>query len=359
MATSLQTRKLVQLVNEWKACLPLKPEDEQRLWKKLRLDWNYHSNHIEGNTLTYGETELLFKYNQTHGGHDLRDYEEMKAHDVAITRVQEFARGAQPLTQVEIRIWNEILLKEPFWKNAVTPEGASTRKQIIPGRYKTQPNSVVMPSGEIFKFADPMDVPAKMSALTEKINRYASSIPDHLAEAMAEIHHEFVVIHPFDDGNGRVARLILNFLLLRHQLVPIVVPSEEKKRYLISLQAVDGGFLDTFSDYINEKMIAALSLGIKAGQGEGVEDPFDVEKEIAIFARQQDVVLAPALRKNAELLQELNETSLLPFFASAIEKVGTLAKLFREMRLKVNHSSRENDSWRDDFNNLSVRNQFW
>jgi hypothetical protein len=47
MAASLQTRKLVQLMNEWKACLPLKPDDEQRLWKKLRLDWNYHSNHID------------------------------------------------------------------------------------------------------------------------------------------------------------------------------------------------------------------------------------------------------------------------------------------------------------------------
>ncbi len=65
----MNTRETIdQKLAEWKALQPLKSEDEQRLWKKLRLEWNYHSNHIEGNTLTYGETELLLVHDQVEGG---------------------------------------------------------------------------------------------------------------------------------------------------------------------------------------------------------------------------------------------------------------------------------------------------
>ncbi len=63
---------------------PLSVENQQRLDKKIRLEWNYNSNHIEGNTLTYGETVLLLIFDQTKGNHEFREYEEMKSHDVAL-----------------------------------------------------------------------------------------------------------------------------------------------------------------------------------------------------------------------------------------------------------------------------------
>ena len=75
----------------------IKPEDEERLWRKLRLEWNYNSNHIEGNTLTYHETELLLLYDRAAGGHPLRHYEEMKAHNVAIDHARQIAGSEQML----------------------------------------------------------------------------------------------------------------------------------------------------------------------------------------------------------------------------------------------------------------------
>src|SRR6266480_7416541 len=87
---------LAQLDNlkaSWLSVQPLSGEDERRLKQKLRLEWNYNSNHIEGNTLTYGETELLLIKGQTVGGHTIREYEEMKAHDVAVDHVEELARA--------------------------------------------------------------------------------------------------------------------------------------------------------------------------------------------------------------------------------------------------------------------------
>ena len=74
--------KIDSLRQQLEKLKPLKREDEERLWKKFRLEWNYNSNHIEGNTLTYGQTELLLIFEKTTGDHDMREYEEMKAHDV-------------------------------------------------------------------------------------------------------------------------------------------------------------------------------------------------------------------------------------------------------------------------------------
>lgn len=103
------------LKSEWDALQPVVPEHERRLWQKLRLEWNYHSNHIEGNTLTYGETVLLLLHGQTHGNHTLREYEEMKAHDVGIEHLRNLAADkGRLITPIDIRDLNKIILKEPF-----------------------------------------------------------------------------------------------------------------------------------------------------------------------------------------------------------------------------------------------------
>ena len=111
---------------------PLKPVDQQRLDKKFRLEFNYNSNHLEGNTLTYGETELLLIFDQTKGDHEMREYEEMKAHDVALRMIKEEANDLErPLTEQFIRLLNEYLLVRPFWKETETPDG--TKASMIHG----------------------------------------------------------------------------------------------------------------------------------------------------------------------------------------------------------------------------------
>ena len=81
----------------------MKSADDERLWRKLRLEWNYNSNHIEGNTLTYHETELLLIHGRTAGGHPMRDYEEMKAHDVAIDYTRSLAGEERIIGESDIR----------------------------------------------------------------------------------------------------------------------------------------------------------------------------------------------------------------------------------------------------------------
>ena len=84
-------KEIDQLSERYKILWPMQPEHQKKLDKKFRLEFNYNSNHIEGNTLTYGETELLLYFDKTDGTHELREYEEMKNHDVAYKLVTEWA----------------------------------------------------------------------------------------------------------------------------------------------------------------------------------------------------------------------------------------------------------------------------
>ena len=234
------------------------PEQDDRLWKKLRLEWNYNSNHIEGNTLTYDETVLLLIHGQTAGSHPLRDYEEMKAHDVAIELVRRLAVAEQPLAEADIRELNRVLLKEPFRKVAETPDGAMTRKWIEPGKYKTQPNHVRTRTGELHRFAEPEETPARMEEWTSRFREDLNRADYPLPEFLAESHGSFVNIHPFDDGNGRTARLLTNYLLLRKHLLPLVIRSEDRDRYLGALRQADAG---------NGRLLAEFMLAQRIARG--------------------------------------------------------------------------------------------
>src|SRR5690554_2289057 len=113
----LKMNKLDKLYNEWIQLQPLKPEYQKRLDEKFMLEFNFNSNHIEGNTLTYGQTELLLIFGKTSGDASIRDYEEMKAHNVGLNLVKLEAKDKErPLTENFIRELNRVILVENFMK---------------------------------------------------------------------------------------------------------------------------------------------------------------------------------------------------------------------------------------------------
>jgi len=275
---------LDRLRSELEALRPMRPEYEQRLWQKLRLEWNYNSNHIEGNTLTYGETLLLLIHGQANGGHSMREFEEMKAHDVAISMVRDWTADTdRELTEADVRTLNQVLLKEPFWKEAITSDGQATRLQVLPGQYKEQPNNVRLPNGEVFHFASVDETPARMEEL---MRWYRESRDLHPVVRAALFHHRFVIIHPFGDGNGRTARLVVNYILMRAGLMPLVIKSADKRNYLRVLQQADAGDLEPFTEYLALREIEALELGIKAAQGKDLEEEGDLKKQAEILLRR-------------------------------------------------------------------------
>ncbi|WP_315038691.1 Fic family protein [Capnocytophaga sputigena] len=331
-----------QLSATYNSLLPMSPENQRRWDKKVRLEFNYNSNHIEGNTLTYGETQLLLLFDETHGSHPMRDYEEMKAHDVAFQKIKEWAADTEtPLTEQDIKNLNQIILVQPFWKDAITPDGQPTRRQITVGNYKTQPNSVLLSNGELFEYTAPQEVPIQMQELIEWYRDEQRGL--HPVTLAAMFHYKFVCIHPFDDGNGRVSRLLMNYVLLAHKLPPVVIKSSDKQNYLHALHLADTGQYEAFIRYIAEQVVSSLEMAIKAAKGESIEEPDDLDKEIALLTRQlqhQETYKTPQQVLN---VFHWAQQKLIAPCEAVLQKFD---KLFQEKKRvrKVNHKEVEEEN---------------
>ena len=266
--------------------IPLEAENDKRLQKKLRLEFNYNSNHLEGNTLTYGQTQLLLFFDKSSGDVPVSDIEEMKAHDVALSQIEEMANDKErPLAENFIKELNRTILVKPFWKDAISTNGTPTRKKIEIGQYKISPNSVQLKNGKIHEYASPEETPALMGDLLKWYNSSKDKL--HPVQLAAEFHYKFVCIHPFDDGNGRVARLIMNYILLKNNYPPVIIKSEDKESYLTALQKADTGDVESLIEYIEEQSIWSLELCLKAANGEDIDELGDIEKEIEILKRKK------------------------------------------------------------------------
>jgi cell filamentation protein, protein adenylyltransferase len=275
------------LTQELTALQPLATEQQENLDKKFRLEFNYNSNHIEGNTLTYGETVLYLIFDKTTGDHEGREYEEMKASDVALKLVQELAAEKErPLTEAFIKNLNEIILVRPYWANAITPDGQNTRRKISIGDYKKHPNSVLLQNGEMFHYASPDETPAAMGDLIKWYREETEKKELHPIAIAALMHYKFVRIHPFDDGNGRISRLLMNYVLYNNNLPPVIIKSAGKKDYLLALNKADSGDINAFVEYVARQLIWSLELSIKAAKGESIEEGDDIDKEVALWKKE-------------------------------------------------------------------------
>ena len=233
-------RSIEDVMNEWNALQPLSDRDREMLSRRFTIDFNYNSNHIEGNTLTYGQTELLLLFGKIVGEADVRDVHEMTASNVGLKIMKEEALLKEtPLTQHFIRTLHKTLLREDYTVYRTLPGGVQTSYVIHAGQYKTRPNSVITRYGDRFEYASPEETPALMSDLVDWYNDAERSGKFTPIELAAIFHYRYIRIHPFEDGNGRIARLMVNYILTRHDYPMIVVRSRKKKQYIEALHRTD------------------------------------------------------------------------------------------------------------------------
>ncbi|MBS1594405.1 MAG: Fic family protein [Bacteroidetes bacterium] len=264
---------------------PIDPEREQIIMQKFRLDWNYHSNHIEGNSLSYGETKALVLFGITGSAKPLKDYLEVEGHNAAIDWVLDVIKDKHELTENFIRELHTLLLK-PTLKEAITPDGKATTRRIEVGQYKKQPNHVITKTGETFRFATPEETPAKMHDLIAwyREERKAGTLNPILLAA--EFHYKFVRIHPFDDGNGRMSRILMNFILMQYGYPPVIIKTENKEEYYMALQQADAGIITPFIEYIAANLNSSLDIMIAGSNGESIEEPDDIDKELQLLEHE-------------------------------------------------------------------------
>jgi Fic family protein len=310
-------------------------DNKKRLERKFRLEFNYNSNHMEGNTLTYSETELLLYFEDTKGSHTMREFDEMRAHDVAFNFIKELATSDRPLTEQIIKQLNEIILVKPFWKDAITPNGQPTRRLIKVGDYKEYPNSVRLQNGEIFEYASPSDTPILMGDLVSWFRKEEKEIHPCILATM--LHYKFVRIHPFDDGNGRVARLLMNYVLIKSGYPPIVVKSSDKTNYLRALNAADAGEDQTLIEYMAEQLVWSLEVSIKATKGESIDEPGDLDKKIKELNRRLRIQEGKqvTVRKDSASLEGILLNVFMPLAKKFEERLSDLEIHFKERKISI------------------------
>ena len=284
-----------RLYAEWQSLQPISQEAQSNIDRKFMLEFNYNSNHIEGNTLTYGQTELLLIFGKVDGDAKMRDLEEMKAHNVGLKMMQEEASSERPLTEYFIKSLHRTLIREDY---NVQKEinGQIVTYTVHAGQYKTRPNSVKTVTGEIFEYALPEETSALM---TDLIDWYNSAVEEGKLSALelaSLFHYRYIRIHPFEDGNGRIARLLVNFILLRAGYPMIIVRSNDKDKYLsalnrcditVGLTPSDGAHAELaqihpFVEYMESCLERALTLRIKAAKGDDIEEEDDWQKELKV-----------------------------------------------------------------------------
>ena len=207
---------------------PLSDKTVRKLVQKMEIEYTYNTNAIEGNTLTHRETQLVIREGITIAGKSLRDHLEAKNHPAAIRFIESLKD--QPLSVENIKKVHEII-----FYNILESAGLWRKGQV----FVEGADFVPIPAPEIAQ---------EMELLVKWLNDNQSELrPIELASVF---QHKLVLIHPFEDGNGRVARILMNLLLLKYGYPLTIIRTYDRRRYYNTLKKADNGNLKPFVNFI-------------------------------------------------------------------------------------------------------------
>lgn len=207
---------------------PLPPDSVKKMLEDIRLRHTYHSNAIEGNTLTLKETKLVIEEGITIGGKPLKDHIEAKNDVQAFDLMVDLVNSKASITHGIIQKIHEIVTKGLI-------------EDV--GKYRTTN----------VRIAGSSTTPPDFSKIPKLMNEYLKNVKElNLSpiKKAAYIHHELVRIHPFVDGNGRVSRLLTNLYLMERGYPPIILKKTDREKYYDALQKADKGDLSLFANFI-------------------------------------------------------------------------------------------------------------
>ena len=232
LLTAIATKKM-----QLDALRPVSHAALLALQKSYDVDLTYTSNAIEGNTLTLRETAELIEHGITVGGKPLRDHLEAVDHYETVLWMRELAAKTTPITEHTVCELHRRIV--------------SRSQPEIGGMYSTLPRRI---AGSPVVFPNAVKIPEFMRVYGEWISQAASE-----PATSFDAHYRLVAIHPFSDGNGRTARLVMNVLLLRGGYPPVAVRPEDRKAYLDALEhASMREDLTLFQTFMHQRLDATL-----------------------------------------------------------------------------------------------------
>jgi len=251
---------------------PLPPQLAKKLGEQMQIEFTYNSNAIEGNTLSLRETQLVIQEGITVRGKSLREHLEARNHPEAIDYVESLAQKEAIIKQDDILKVHALLMRGIDDQNA--------------GKYRTGQVRVAVAT-----FMPPSA--QEIQTMISKLLQTVSQNPDELRpiELAAFFHHKFVYIHPFLDGNGRTARLLMNFILMRNGYPFTVLLKVDRPKYLRALSEADNGNLIPFANFTANCVERSLDIYLLA-----------FEKEAEILTLAEASKLTPYTQEYLSLL---------------------------------------------------------
>ena len=212
---------------------PLSDAQVKNLKNVYDIQLTYNSNAIEGSTLTYSETKLILNEGITIGGKSMNEHLEAINHKEAISFIEELANiDTKEIRLIDIKNLHHLILKGIDNKNA--------------GAYRTQNVGVVKSDGEIHSFTGPLKIEEEMNEFIEWLHSQTIEEPILLA---ALVHLKFVSIHPFIDGNGRTARLLMNLVLLQNGYPQAIIKISNRAEYIQAVETYQQSSDNDYSDF--------------------------------------------------------------------------------------------------------------
>ncbi|MEK7103528.1 MAG: Fic family protein [Patescibacteria group bacterium] len=215
---------------------PLTTSELAELHKWYLVTYTYHSNALEGNTLSLGETKLVVEDGITVGGHPLREILEATNHKEIVERLIAIVQKKTPITESLVKKLHKTLIKE------IDDATAGTYRKIQV--YITGEEQLPPPAKEI---------PGRMKEFFAWLETQKKINPAILA---AQAHYRFVKIHPFTDGNGRLARVLSNLILMSAGYPLVIIPVVLRAKYLAALHSSNNEktFVVFFQEVLKENM---------------------------------------------------------------------------------------------------------
>ena len=224
---------------------PLNNKQLQNLKKIFDVDLTYNSNAIEGSTLSFAETKLILSEGITIGGKKLSEHLEVINHKEALDFIESLSH----------LLPEQLSLKDIMDIHFLILKGINTKEA---GIYRVKSVGVQKSDGVIYKFIEPLKIKDEMDAFIVWLHECKDLYPVVLA---SEAHYRFVSIHPFIDGNGRTARLLMNLILLQSGYPPAVIKMTNRAEYILSIEkAQDDGSMDDFYKVVANAVDESLDI---------------------------------------------------------------------------------------------------
>lgn len=237
---------------------PLPAAIVNRLREQILVEWIYNSNAIEGSTVTLQETRLILETGLTIGGKTLREHFEVTNHRDAIHYVEKLVAEQERLTPFHVRQVHKLVLSQIDDTSA--------------GSYRT---TQVQIAGARHIPPEAWAIPTQMTEWEKWLTRTEGSTHPVILAALA--HHRLVKIHPFVDGNGRTARLVMNLILMQHGYPPTVILRADRQSYYRVLSLADNGKEKPLINFVGKAVERSLTLYINTSKKQTEKASKDAE----------------------------------------------------------------------------------